>query len=102
MTMVSLSNFKINHKYYISLQPPFRKKELKLRVIIHKLEPKVNLNVVDYITLSTLSSSKDIIDECGFNQVAVPLPCIKKVESLHDILNDVFLDDIIYLINEYI
>jgi hypothetical protein len=43
-----------------------------------------------------------MIEECGLNSVAVPLPCIKKVETLHDILDKLFIDDIIYLINEYI
>ncbi len=100
--MISLSNFKVNNKYYIDLQMPFRKKKLKLRITIHELMPKMNPNLVDYIQISTLSSSKDIIEECGLNPVTLPVPYIKKVETLHDILNDVFIDDIIFLINEYI
>jgi hypothetical protein len=100
--MVHISDFTVNHKYYINLQMPFRKDELKLRVIIHELIPKTNQGILDYIMMSTISSSKDIIDECGFNPVTIPLPCIKKVLSLHDILNDIFIDDIIFLINEYV
>ena len=100
--MIHISNFKVNHKYYISFLPPFHRKELNLRIIVNKLEPKTRPELVDYITFSTLKSTKDIIDECGLNQVAVPLPCITKVETLHHILDNVFIDDIIYLINEYI
>tara|TARA_E500000331_G_scaffold286147_1_gene280847 strand:- start:115 stop:363 length:249 start_codon:yes stop_codon:yes gene_type:complete len=81
---------------------PFRNEELKLRVTIHELMPKMNPIVVDYIQISTLASSKDIIEECGLNPVTVPVPYIKKVETLHEILNDIFIDDIIFLINEYI
>jgi len=100
--MIDLSNFKINHKYFISLLPPFGIEPLNLRIIVNKLEPKSRPELVDYITFSTLKSTKDIIDECGLNQVAVPLPCITKVETLHNILDNILIDDIIYLINEYI
>ena len=99
---MDVSDFKVNHKYYISFLLPFRIEELKLRIIVHKIEPKSSATLVDYITFSTLTSTKDIIVECGLNQVAVPLPYIKKVETLYDILNNVFIDDIIYLINDYI
>jgi hypothetical protein len=100
--MVSLSKFKTNAKYYINLEIPCRKDELNLRVIIHEVIHKTNPNAVDHVLLSTLSSSKDIMEECGFNPITVPLPCIKKIIHLHDILNDIFIDDILYLINEYI
>jgi hypothetical protein len=99
--MVSLSKFKVNSKYYITFEMPC-KKELELRVIIHELIPKTIPTVIDYIQLSTMSSSKDYIEECGLNPVTVPLPYITKVVDLHDILNDIFIDDIIFLINEYI
>jgi len=100
--LINTDRFKLNHKYYISVLPPFRTKQLSLRMTVHDLTPKSDTCVVDYITFSTLSSSKDMIEECGLNSVAVPLPCIKKVETLHDILDNLFIDDIIYLINEYI
>ena len=76
--------------------------EIKLRVIINELIPKMNPNTVDYITFSTLSSSKEFIKECGLNSVAIPLPYIKKTETLHDIFKNIFIDDIIFLINMYI
>jgi hypothetical protein len=100
--LINTDRFKLNHKYYISFLPPLRTKELSLRMKVHELTPKSGTCIVDYITFSTLSSSKDMIEECGLNSVAVPLPCIKKVETLHDILDKLFIDDIIYLINEYI
>ena len=100
--MVDILDFKLHHKYYISLLPPFRNEELKMCVKINSIRPRSNSNLVDYITFTTLSSSKDFLEECGLNSVSVPLPCIKKVESLHNILDKVLLDDMIYLINEYI
>jgi|TARA_B100001063_G_C16771352_1_gene561829 major membrane immunogen (membrane-anchored lipoprotein) len=103
--MVTLTNFKVNNKYYIILNMynEYNKvNEIKLRVIINELIPKMNPNTVDYITLSTLSSSKEFIKECGLNSVAIPLPYIKKTETLHDIFKNIFIDDIIFLINMYI
>lgn len=100
--MVCVSDFKLNNKYYISLMPPFRTKELKLRVIIHKLEIKSDTNPFDYVTFSILTSSNEIIDECGLNKVKMPLSCIKKVETLSNILDKLFKNDIIYMIDEYI
>jgi hypothetical protein len=107
--MIDLSNFKLNEKYFITIQMPLQTKELKLRILVHELihEPylnflKPNTYIIDHIRFNTSILCKDIIDECGYNFVVVPLPCIKKVESLHDILDKIFIDDIIYLINEYI
>lgn len=100
---LQLSDFKVNTKYYITLHAPFRTNTLYLRVIIHDLLPKASPDVVDYITFSTLPSSKHILDECGFNSVSVPLPCIENnVETLHGILDKVFIDDVIYLIEQYL
>ena len=100
--MVRLSDFKVNNKYYITFNAPFNEKETNLRIIVHELIPKINPNAVDYINFSTMSSSKDVINECGFNSVSVPLPYITKVETLHNIINDKFIDDVIFLINEYV
>ena len=60
----------------INLEMTFRKDKLKLRVVILELIPKMNPIVVDYIALCTISSSKDIVEECGLNAVTVPLSCI--------------------------
>jgi hypothetical protein len=103
--MVSLTNFKLNNKYYIILRIPNEYNnvdEIKLRVIINEIIPKMNPNAVDYITISTMSSSKEFIKECGLNSVAIPLPYIKKTETLNDIFKNIFMDDIIFLINMYI
>ena len=99
--MLNITDFKINNKYFITFESPYFS-TLQLRVIINKLEPKSREDLVDYITFSTLPSSKDLIDECKLNPIAVPLPLIIKKETLKDIFNRILIDDIIYLINEYI
>ena len=104
--MVELADLKVNNKYFISMNVPTMKipeyKNLSLRVIINYIEPKSQEHLLDYVTFTILPSSKDLIDARKFNQFAVPLPLIIKKETLHDILNTIFIDDIIYLINEYI
>lgn len=103
--MVSLTNFKVNNKYYIKLNIPNECNEvdeINLRVMINEIIPKMNPNAVDYITLSTMSSSKEVIKDCGLNMIAIPLPYIKKTETLDDIFKNIFMDDIILLVDMYV
>jgi hypothetical protein len=99
--MLKVSDLKINNKYFITFNTPYFE-TLYLRVIINKIEPKVRENLVDYITFRTLPSSKDFIDECRLNAVLVPIPYIIQKETLKDIFNNLLIDDIIYLIDEFI
>ena len=101
--MINISDFKINNKYYIKIiNATLVNPEIHSHVIINNLIPKFRSDLVDYISLSTLSSSKNFIENCGLNQIDVPLPLIRKVESLYDIFNGVLLNDIIYNINQYL
>lgn len=100
-----LSNFKINNKYYIILHMYDKNNivyQLNLRVIIQELIPKITTNSNDYISLRTMSSSKEFIKECGLNSLVVPLLYIKQSETLYDIFKNKLIDDIIYLINQYV
>ena len=101
--MINISDFKINNKYYIKIiNSTLVNPQIHLYVIINNLIPKLRSDLVDYISLSTLSSSKNFIENCGLSQIDVPLPLIRKVESLYDIFNGVLLNDIIYNINQYL
>jgi hypothetical protein len=82
--------------------PPFGKYPYYLRIIIRELIPKLSVKATDYLVLETLTSSKDLIPECVYNNISVPLLCIKKIETLHEILNQIFIDDVIFLIEQYI
>jgi len=99
--MLEISDFKINKKYFITFSSPYFN-TLYLRIIINYIEPKLREDLVDYITFTTLPSSSNFINECMLNPIAVPLYYINKKETLKDILNKVLIDDIIYLIEEYI
>jgi hypothetical protein len=100
--MDTIDKFKINHKYYITLDTPYDENKINLRIIIHDLIPKLGTDAVDYVIFFTLPSSKHIINSCGLNEIHMPLPYIKNVQTLHDILKGVFIDDMIYLINQFI
>ena len=102
MNEICLSNLKVNSKYYITIIPPFRINPYYMRVIIHELIATLNSDVPNYINFTTLLSSKDIITECGLNNIIIPLPCVQKIETLHEILNKIFIDDVIFLIEQYI
>lgn len=95
--MYTIDKFIINHKYYITLDTPYDENKMNLRIIIHDLIPKMGPNGVDYVIFFTLPSSKHIINYCGLNEMHMPLPYIKNVETLHDILKGVIIDDMIYL-----
>lgn len=103
--MIDVLDFKVNEKYFITIEHPLNKQLIDLRVRIHEIIPKLNPNSVDYIAISNLPSSKNFNKELRLeiNSIChIPLLLIKKKESLHKILNKVFIDDIIFLINEYI
>ena len=102
MNKICLSNFKLNSKYYVTLIPPYRNCSYYLRIIIRELIPKLSVKATDYLVLETLISSKDLIPECVYNNISVPILCIKKIETLHEILNKIFIDDVIFLIEQYI
>lgn len=99
--MLQASDFNINNKYFIIFKTPYFQ-TLHLRVIIENIEPKIREDLIDYITFKTLPSSRDFINECRLNPIGVPLPYIIKKETLKDIFNNLLIDDIIYLIDEYI
>ena len=99
--MLEVSDFKINKKYFITFSTPYFD-TLHLRIIINNIEPKLREDLVDYITFTTLPSSSNFINGCMTTPIGVPLSYISKKETLKDILNKVLIEDIIYLIEEYI
>ncbi len=99
--MLKGTDFKVNEKYYIETDIPYLH-NVQLRIIINCIQLKSREELVDYITFTTLPSSKDLIDECQYNKIAIPISYIKKKETLKEILNNILIDDIIYLIEQYI
>ena len=69
MNKICLSNFKVNSKYYVTLIPPYRNCSYYLRIIIRELIPKLSVKATDYLVLETLTSSKDLIPECVYNNI---------------------------------
>ena len=103
--MINELDFKVNEKYFITIEHPLNKQLIELRVRIHEIIPKFNQNSIDYIAILNLPSSKNFNKELrlDINSIChIPLLLIKKKESLYKILNKVFINDIIFLINEYI
>lgn len=98
--MLKGTDFKVNEKYYIETDIPYLH-NVQLRIIINCIQLKSREELVDYITFTTLPSSKDLIDECQYNKIAIPISYIKKKETLKEI-NNILIDDIIYLIEQYI
>lgn len=101
--MVSISDLKQNGKYYITIFIPYHGYYMyNLRVCIVDVIPRKRPDLPDYITIATLPSSKDFLTECGLNPLTMPLEWIKKVETTHDILGSIMIDDMIHLIDEYV
>lgn len=100
-----MTELTINKKYYVICKlPEYMNKNiyLQLHILIHDIHINTQIIGCDYITISTTKNSKDIIDECGYNKLTLPLSCIQEAQDLHNILDTLFIDDIIYVINSYI
>ena len=101
--MVSISDLKPNGKYYITIFIPYHGYYMyNLCVRIVDVIPRKRPDLPDYITIATLPSSRDFITECGLNPLTMPLEWIKKVETIHDVLGSIMIDDMIHLIDEYV
>ena len=88
---------KENKKYFVSIKMPYGVYNLRIKILQIKKS-----KYCDYITFETLHSSKDLISECRYNPITIPLDWILKHQSLYNIFNNYFIFDIIYLINKYI
>ena len=107
--MVQLDDLKKDGKYYATLNipyllvGPYRDCGVhNLRIQVLKLKPSEYEYMPDYVTIQVMESSKDVISECGRNPITVPIFWIKKIETLHNIMNTKTIDDMIYLIDQYV
>lgn len=108
-TMIDINQIEKNGKYYIKLNIPYIDygpqsncgyHELRIKVlnIKHRKEPYA----FDYVTIQVLESSKDTISECGRNSITIPMHWIKEIETLSQILQTKTIDDMVFLIEQYV
>jgi hypothetical protein len=97
--MISLDNLKVNEKYYVTVKTDYNY-EYKLRVVILNIMPKVNPDAPDYVVLRSIENSETSI--CGYGPISIPLDFIVSAVSLQSILSDVTINDVIYLIDQFV
>jgi len=107
--MVQLDDLKKDGKYYATLDMPsllygpYRDCGMhNVRIQVLKLKPSEYEYMPDYVTIQLLESGKNVLSECGRNPITIPLCWIKKIETLHKIMNTKTIDDVIYLIEQYV
>ena len=107
--MVKLDDLKTDRKYYAILNIPYLLYGPyqdcgihSVRIKVLKLKPREYEYMPDYVTIQLLESSKNVLSECGRNPITVPTGWIKKIETLHKIMNTKTIDDVIYLIEQYV
>jgi len=107
--MVKLDDLKKDAKYYAKLDIPFllygpyRPCGVhNVRIQVLKFKPSKYEYIPDYVTIQVLESSKDILSECGRNPVTIPVDWIIEIESLSNILDTKTIDDMIYMIDQYV
>lgn len=93
LIIILMTSIQASNKYFITVK--YGNIEYNLRVFVVDM-------LTDYVVLKTLESSHDIIPKCGNDYITIAREYITKAETLHSILNDVMIDDMIYLVNEYI
>lgn len=107
--MVKLDELKKMEKYYVTVDIPYTLNcpyrdcgMYNLRIQVLKLKPSVHENIPDYVTIQVLESSKEGLSEYGRNLITIPVDWIKNIETLHHIINTKSIDDMIYLIEQYV
>ena len=97
--MISLDDLKINEKYYLTVKTDYNC-EYELRVVILNIIPKVKDDVPHYVVLRSIENSETSI--CGYGPISIPLDFIVNAVSLQSILSDVTINDVIYLIDQFV
>lgn len=98
-----LTKLEKNKKYFATVNIPdcFNGNSTlhSLRFIVLNIKKNT---YTDYITIQVLQTTKDTISVCGYNPITIPIYWITQIQSLNNILDKILIDDIIYLIDQYI
>ena len=97
--MISPNDLKINEKYYITVKTDYNC-EYELRVVILDIIQQANPELPHYVVLKSIENSETSI--CGYGPISIPLQFIVRAVSLQSILCDVTINDVIYLIDQFI
>ena len=100
--MIKIDDIEINKKYYLTIQTPYHEEEHILRVTILDIHYVHNENLPHYIVFKSVGNSNCTLPEIGYESVSMPLDFIVKAESLHKIMDEKTIYDIIHIIDEYI
>jgi len=97
--MISLNDLKINEKYYITVKTDYNC-EYELRVVILDIIQQANPELPHYVVLRSIENSETSI--CGYGPISIPLEFIVRAVSLQSILSDIIINDVIYLIDQFV
>lgn len=101
--MVDIHQLKVNTKYYVTINIPYNiDTTYNLRVVINELHPSSTPDAVDYVQFKTIKNSGSVIPQLGYTNVSMPSEWILNSETLYGLLNGITLDDIIFLIDQYV
>ena len=98
-----LQDLRPNTNYFLTLKRPYRNEVEKLHVRLQNIYERENTNVPHIVTFQeVLTDPIEVARRHPKHFTSIPFDWIVAAESLHDVIGELMIDDVVFAIDEYV